>query len=348
MSESKVVKEDVGALQKKIIRVNTGLVYKQQKYNLFREETEGYSKIVTTLTNSLPQYPQDCSACVANVLSIIGQFDLDPNRVLDVILDVFEQTPLNLSFVTLLKHFKHSNIVHMLGYKFNYYLGKYLEEVSATAPADTQSGDKKTQGATATAAAAGKAADSSSSTAAAGGGLKKSESKMQVSAGGPSTAAASSTTGAAAATTGDDKTADTPLPRPTAAPASLYALAASLIMNDLVSIDQLAEYLQPSLDVTKTVTENLEKELQKAVKSYGVVNLNASAASAASSTATTTATTPAAAARVRDISSASVSNDVSKDVVRPPSLALKAANAAAEKAAKTSAESKVSYLMTCV
>jgi hypothetical protein len=35
--------------KKKEVRVNTKLVYTQQKFNLLREESEGYSKLITAL-----------------------------------------------------------------------------------------------------------------------------------------------------------------------------------------------------------------------------------------------------------------------------------------------------------
>jgi hypothetical protein len=108
---------DEDAHQKRIIKANTNLVYKQQKYNLLREEVEGFSKIVVLLEN-LPDVVQDPESIIAEVFSIIGHFDLDPNRVLDIILDVFEEQISNSFFVALLKQFKVANIVHILGNKF--------------------------------------------------------------------------------------------------------------------------------------------------------------------------------------------------------------------------------------
>eukprot|EP00967_Tisochrysis_lutea_P075662 scaffold102022_cov30-Tisochrysis_lutea.AAC.3 len=97
--------------------MNTRALYTQQKYNLLREESEGYSKLITELAE-LPAAPgstfgagsipalgssansRDVStstrACasaaevVANVQSLIGYFDLDPNRVLDLVLEALE------------------------------------------------------------------------------------------------------------------------------------------------------------------------------------------------------------------------------------------------------------------
>lgn len=78
--------------------------YKQNKVNLLREQTEGYSKLVTEITSSvgpphssatgLPVESADvvherASSVWGRVVSLIGHFDLDPNRALDVFLDIF-------------------------------------------------------------------------------------------------------------------------------------------------------------------------------------------------------------------------------------------------------------------
>ena len=86
-------------LARKVIRVNTSLLYKQQKFNLLREESEGYAKLITELSTSLPsssKYSDDISSVnekidivLRNIKALIGYFDLDPNRVLDVIFDIF-------------------------------------------------------------------------------------------------------------------------------------------------------------------------------------------------------------------------------------------------------------------
>jgi THO complex subunit 2 len=113
---------DRAAFDKKEIRTRTGLLcvvgaipgsilialllasYKQNKFNLLREQSEGYSKLTSELTSSLgPSHspstgrPIESHAFVEDrarsvwerVISLIGYFDLDPNRALDIILDVF-------------------------------------------------------------------------------------------------------------------------------------------------------------------------------------------------------------------------------------------------------------------
>lgn len=79
------------------------LSYKQNKFNLLREQSEGYSKLAAELTSSLgfghspatgrPTEPYSVIEARARIVwekvnSLIGYFDLDPARVLDMILDV--------------------------------------------------------------------------------------------------------------------------------------------------------------------------------------------------------------------------------------------------------------------
>ncbi|KAI9731768.1 MAG: THO complex subunit 2 [Cirrosporium novae-zelandiae] len=77
------------------IRKQTNLIYRQSNYNLLREETEGYSKLMTDLyVISSMTSPRDTSSSEVvqetfeRVKAMIGAFDLDVGRALDVILDV--------------------------------------------------------------------------------------------------------------------------------------------------------------------------------------------------------------------------------------------------------------------
>lgn len=74
------------------IRQSTNLLYRQANYNLLREETEGFSKLVTelfTTSSSEPPSFEVVQAAFNKVMGLIGTFDLHPGRVLDVTLDVF-------------------------------------------------------------------------------------------------------------------------------------------------------------------------------------------------------------------------------------------------------------------
>ena len=74
------------------IRQQTNLLYRQSNYNLLREETEGYSKLITELFTTSSNEPPTSDVVedtFERVKGMIGAFDLDVGRVLDVTLDVF-------------------------------------------------------------------------------------------------------------------------------------------------------------------------------------------------------------------------------------------------------------------
>ena len=74
------------------VRQSTNLLYRQANYNLLREETEGFSKVITelfTTSSAEPPSSEVVQATFNRVMGLIGTFDLHPGRVLDVTLDVF-------------------------------------------------------------------------------------------------------------------------------------------------------------------------------------------------------------------------------------------------------------------
>ena len=87
------------ALQSAWRKRNTTLFYKQNKYNLLRESSEGFSGLIVLLTGtdaldiSPLDEPEDVRRSRAKrvwgkVMALIGYFNLSPPRVLDVILEV--------------------------------------------------------------------------------------------------------------------------------------------------------------------------------------------------------------------------------------------------------------------
>ncbi len=50
-------------------------------------------------------------------------FNLDPNRVLDIMLDCYEANLSNTSYHRLINKFARTSLVHVLGFKFQYYNG---------------------------------------------------------------------------------------------------------------------------------------------------------------------------------------------------------------------------------
>lgn len=107
-------------MRKKILRINTKSLYTQRKYNLLREESEGFAKVLSLLHTGVT--PAQLDATQTDLLALIGYFDLDASRVLDLTLDAFEAQPENANFVELLGAlFKRASIPHVLGFKFQFY-----------------------------------------------------------------------------------------------------------------------------------------------------------------------------------------------------------------------------------
>ena len=74
------------------IRRATNVLYKQSNYNLMREESEGFAKLMTELFTTAGNEPSTAEIVedtVEKVKAMIGAFDLDVGRTLDVVLDVF-------------------------------------------------------------------------------------------------------------------------------------------------------------------------------------------------------------------------------------------------------------------
>ncbi|KAF2657394.1 hypothetical protein K491DRAFT_326071 [Lophiostoma macrostomum CBS 122681] len=77
---------------KMAIRKATNTLYKQSNYNLLREEPEGYSKLVTEYFTTVHNEPPNVDVVTETfqrVTALVGAFDLDVGRVLDITLDVF-------------------------------------------------------------------------------------------------------------------------------------------------------------------------------------------------------------------------------------------------------------------
>ena len=88
--------ETLGMIRSTFVRVGirqqTNLLYRQSNYNLLREETEGYSKLLTelfTTSSNEPPSSEIVEETFERVKGMIGAFDLDVGRVLDITLDVF-------------------------------------------------------------------------------------------------------------------------------------------------------------------------------------------------------------------------------------------------------------------
>uniref|UniRef100_G1QCD4 THO complex subunit 2 n=1 Tax=Myotis lucifugus TaxID=59463 RepID=G1QCD4_MYOLU len=107
------------------VKIKAKLFYKQQKFNLLREENEGYAKLIAELVQDLSGNITS-DLILENITSLIGCFNLDPNRVLGVILEVFECRPeCDDFFISLLESCVNmcepQTLCHILGFQFKFY-----------------------------------------------------------------------------------------------------------------------------------------------------------------------------------------------------------------------------------
>jgi hypothetical protein len=86
-------------------RYQTKNLYEQEKFNLLREENEGYAKLVVQINqpNFIDKTSEDLKVLRSNIQQLIGYFNLDPNRVLDLQLEALEN---NISQVFYLSNSK--------------------------------------------------------------------------------------------------------------------------------------------------------------------------------------------------------------------------------------------------
>lgn len=100
---------------------------------MFREECEGYAKLITELNQDLSAVSP--SYIIEVIKSVIGYFNLDPNRVLDIILESFECQPhQHKFFISLLEEYvpDTKTMVELINFKFSFYLSTNNEEKEVT------------------------------------------------------------------------------------------------------------------------------------------------------------------------------------------------------------------------
>lgn len=104
-------------------RLRTRLYFKQRKFNLLRESNEGFAKLITVLSSLDEQNSQEI---LRTVIEIIGTHCLDSNRVLDLILAVFEFNCSNGNddiYINFIKTFydDQSKLLQLIALKLSFY-----------------------------------------------------------------------------------------------------------------------------------------------------------------------------------------------------------------------------------
>ena len=99
--------------------------YTQPKYNLLYESSEGYSKLILDLFNSSPK--ANVEDLKKRVKLYVGMFDLDPNKVQDIILHLLEEDlSRSIVLIPLLKIFPNQFLAPILGMRLKYYVRNSL------------------------------------------------------------------------------------------------------------------------------------------------------------------------------------------------------------------------------
>ena len=109
----------VDSLGKALVRIRTNELYSQIKYNLWREESEGYSKLIVELVTYFSSTTEHSGIMIQHIKKLIGYFDLDPNRCIDIILYIYSQylTIHNIqAFISLISIYDNSNITQIIGF----------------------------------------------------------------------------------------------------------------------------------------------------------------------------------------------------------------------------------------
>ena len=103
--------------------------YKQQKFNLLREESEGFSKTITELNQNFSITKLTAEQLYDRLMALIGYFDIDPNRMVDLVIESFEyHLEYSNIYVDLLNllHFDQITLCQLIGFKFQQYQVKIL------------------------------------------------------------------------------------------------------------------------------------------------------------------------------------------------------------------------------
>ena len=99
---------------KKMSVVNTNQHFRQTKYNLLHEESQGFAKLLKLLlAGGLEE--------IKSLKPYIGAFDLDPNRVLDLLVDVLEVQKDRDNIMRLMKDFSTEKLPVLFHFKLTSY-----------------------------------------------------------------------------------------------------------------------------------------------------------------------------------------------------------------------------------
>ncbi|CAD8184298.1 unnamed protein product [Paramecium octaurelia] len=113
------VQQDTFSQRKR--KINTDINFCQNKFWSMKDENEGYSKLMVEILDAAKHthiYDEEIKQRIENIIHLIGYFDLDPDRVVDIIIQSWTEYPYSLSYVKILKQFKCISVCQFLGKRF--------------------------------------------------------------------------------------------------------------------------------------------------------------------------------------------------------------------------------------
>ena len=111
---------DKNIFRSRITKINTKMNYEQQKYNLLREESEGFSKLINLvfeLGNISDFNEKSIQNIIDRLICLMGFFDLEPTTVLDITLEAFKYNPYNIVFIKIFEILNKKAFPHVIGLK---------------------------------------------------------------------------------------------------------------------------------------------------------------------------------------------------------------------------------------
>ena len=98
-------------------------LYQQNKFNLLREESEGYSKLISLLFDinqlQIKLDEKEREKINEKIIEIIGYFNLDSYRVLDIALEVFKYCPFNINYIKIFDILNKNFILPIIDFKLS-------------------------------------------------------------------------------------------------------------------------------------------------------------------------------------------------------------------------------------
>lgn len=92
---------------------------------MLRENNEGYAKVTLLLVNLRDSH--DICLTWQRMLDLVGNFDLDPDRVLDLIVEARTNNHATNGYLRLLENFRRESIAAVVGNKLRVCRGKLIE-----------------------------------------------------------------------------------------------------------------------------------------------------------------------------------------------------------------------------